>query len=68
VADVHSGIFVPKNVPEIRLCAGHVGARRLHSILAARVDFYLFKSWGRNISGGVQATPLSEFQQGLGIW
>jgi hypothetical protein len=34
----------------------------------ARADFHLFKRRGRKISGGVQATPLSELQQGLGVW
>ena len=32
----------------------------------ARVDFHLFKRRGRDISGGVQAAPLSELRQGLG--
>ena len=31
-------------------------------------DFHLFKRRGRKISGGVQATPLSELQQRFGIW
>ena len=34
----------------------------------ARADFHLFKRRGRKISGGVQATSLSELQQGLGVW
>jgi hypothetical protein len=34
----------------------------------AKADFYLFKRRGRKISGGVQAAPLSELRQGLGVW
>jgi hypothetical protein len=34
----------------------------------ASADFHLFKRRGRKISGGVQTTPLSELQQGLGVW
>jgi hypothetical protein len=37
----------------------------------SRVDFHLLKRRGRifrNIFGGVQAAPLSELQQGFGIW
>jgi hypothetical protein len=30
-------------------------------------DFHLFKRRGRNVSGWVQAAPLSELRQGLGI-
>jgi hypothetical protein len=33
-----------------------------------RADFHLFKRRGRKISGGVQAAPLSELRQGLGVW
>jgi hypothetical protein len=33
-----------------------------------RADFHLFKRRGRKLSGGVQATPLSELQQRFGIW
>ena len=29
----------------------------------ARADFHLFKRRGRKISGGVQATPLSDYTQ-----
>jgi hypothetical protein len=36
--------------------------------VSSRADFHLFKRRGRNISGGVQATPLSELRQGLGVW
>jgi hypothetical protein len=31
-------------------------------------DFHLCKRRGRQISGGVQAAPLSELRQGLGVW
>jgi hypothetical protein len=34
----------------------------------ARADFHLCKRRGRKISGGVQAAPLSELRQGLGVW
>ena len=34
----------------------------------SRADFHLFKRRGRKISDEVQAAPLSELQQGLGVW
>jgi hypothetical protein len=33
-----------------------------------RADFHLFTRRGKKISGGVQTAPLSEVQQGLGVW
>jgi hypothetical protein len=35
--------------------------------VTARVDFHFFKRRGGKISSGVQAAPLSEICQGLGI-
>ena len=37
-------------------------------VAICRADFHLFKRRGRKISGGVQAAPLSELRQRLGVW
>jgi hypothetical protein len=47
----------------LRVVSGHGAQLRW-----TREDFHLFKRRGRKISGGVQATPLGELQQGLGVW